>query len=105
MAGPRSPLKDNPLRNPGQSLDEEIQRVIDDRAMPQFAAIVVLWAIALIEWWAVWRDLPRRPWVFTLTALLGSVWLAFRFVRLRRKVGALKLGRDGERAVGQFLEG
>ena len=28
-----------------------------------------------------------------------------RIFRLRRKVRALKLGRDGERAVGQFLEG
>ena len=32
MAGPRSPLKDKPLRNPGQSLDEEIQSVIDEQA-------------------------------------------------------------------------
>ena len=32
MTGPRSPLKTRPLRNPGQSLDEEIQRAIDDRA-------------------------------------------------------------------------
>jgi hypothetical protein len=105
MAGPRSPLKDRPLRNPGQSLDEEIQRVIDERAMAPYAAIVVLWTIALIEWLSVWRDLPRQPWVFTLAALAGTAWLAFRIRRLRAKVRTLRLGRDGERAVGQFLEG
>ncbi|MBP1687739.1 MAG: hypothetical protein H6Q33_3882 [Deltaproteobacteria bacterium] len=105
MAGPRSPLKGKPLRNPGQSLDEEIQRVIDYQAMAPYAAIVVLWAIAVIEWFAVWRDLPRRPWVFTVAALVGTAWLAVRLVRLRQKVRALRLGRDGERAVGQFLEG
>jgi hypothetical protein len=105
MAGPRSPLKGKPLRNPGQSLDEEIQRVIDEKAMAPYAAIVVLWTIALIEWFAVWRDLPRRPWAFTVAALIGTGWLAFRLNRLRRKVRALRLGRDGERAVGQFLEG
>lgn len=105
MAEPRSPLKSKPLRNPGQSLDEEIQRVIDERAMAPYAAIVVLWAIAVIEWFAVWRELPRQPWAFTVAALIGTGWLAHRLFRLRRKVRALRLGRDGERAVGQFLEG
>lgn len=105
MAGPRSPLKGKPLRNPGQSLDEEIQRVIDEKAMAPYAAIVGLWAIALIEWFSAWRDLPRQPWVFTAAALIGTGWLAFRLFRLRRKVRALRLGRDGERAVGQFLDG
>ena len=105
MAGPRSPLKDRPLRNPGQSLDEEIQRVIDEQAMAPYAAIVMLWTVALIEWFAVWRNLPRQPWVFTATALVGTAWLILHIVRLRRKVRALKLGRDGERAVGQFLDG
>jgi hypothetical protein len=105
MAAPRSPLKSKPLRNPGQSLDEEIQRVIDDQAMAPYVAIVMLWTIALIEWFFVWRDLPRQPWVFTIAALIGTAWLIFRLVRIRRKVRALQLGRDGERAVGQFLDG
>lgn len=105
MAKPRSPLKDKPLRNPGQSLDEEIQRVIDEQAMAPMAAIAMLWAITLVEWTAVWRNVPRRPWVFTLVALTGTVWLALRVIRLRHKVRTLKLGRDGERAVGQFLDG
>lgn len=105
MTAPRSPLKNKPLRNPGQSLDEEIQRVIDSKAMAPYAAIVVLWTIALVEWLAVWRDLPRQPWVFTVAALIGSGWLAFRLAALKRKVRALRLGRDGERAVGQFLDG
>lgn len=105
MADPRSPLKAKPLRNPGQSLDEEIQRVIDDQAMAPYVVIVMLWTVALLEWFAVWRDLPRKPWVFTLAAMIGTGWLAVRLVRLRRKVRMLRLGRDGERAVGQFLEG
>jgi hypothetical protein len=105
MDGPRSPLKAMPLRNPGQSLDEEIQRVVDDQVVAPIAAIGMLWMVALIDWFAVWRDLPRRPWVFTLVALTGTAWLALRIFRLRRRVQTLKLGRDGERAVGQFLEG
>ena len=79
--------------------------MIDERAMAPYAAIVVLWTIALIDWLSVWRDLPRQPWVFTLAALAGTAWLAFRIHHLRAKVRTLRLGRDGERAVGQFLEG
>lgn len=105
MTGSRSPLKNRPLRNPGQSLDEEIQRVVDEQAMAPFAAIVMLWTVALIEWLLVWRDAPRQPWVFTIAALIGTAWLALRFIRIRRNVKALRLGRDGERAVGQFLDG
>lgn len=105
MAGPRSPLKASPLRNPGQSLDEEIQRVIDDRFMAPFAGALGLWAMALLEWFGAWRDIPRQPWTFTAVALIVTTWLAVQFLRVRRKVRNLRLGRDGERAVGQFLEG
>lgn len=105
MTGPRSPLKDKPLRNPGQSLDEEIQRVFDDQLTAPFMGISVLWVLVFVEWLAVWRDVPRQPWIYTGAALIGTVWLAIHVFRLRRKVRALKLGRDGERAVGQFLEG
>lgn len=105
MAGPRSPLKDAPLRNPGQSLEEEIQRVVDDQAMAPFPAIAALWALAIIEWLAAWGHFPRQPWTLTAAALLATAWYSARVARLRRKVKTLKLGRDGERAVGQFLDG
>jgi hypothetical protein len=105
MAQPRSPVKSKPLRNPGQSLDEKIQQVIDNQAMAPFAAIIMLWTVALIEWLLLWRDAPRQPWVFTIAALVGTAWLVHRFIRIRHTVKALKLGRDGERAVGQFLDG
>ena len=105
MTGPRSPLKTRPLRNPGQSLDEEIQRAIDDRATSPFMAIVGLWVVAGVEWLGTWRDLPRQPWWFTIAALAATGWLAWRVYRVRDHVGRLRQGRDGERVVGQFLEG
>lgn len=45
----RSPLKDNPLRNPGQSLDEEIHKIIEDDASPFFVAPIVSIIYAAIE--------------------------------------------------------
>lgn len=105
MADPRSPLKDKPLRNPGQSLDEEIQSFFDDKATLPFAAILGLWTVTFVEWVGYWRHVPRQPWVFTISALIATMWLAWRLIRVRARIRKLRLGRDGERAVGQFLEG
>ena len=105
MAGPRSPLKDRPLRNPGQSLDEEIQKITDDQAMAPFAAVISLWAVAFVEWVGAWNAMPRRPWIYTLVALAGTAWLLWRVMRARARVWQLRQGRDGEMAVGQYLEG
>ncbi len=105
MAKGRSPLKDSPLRNPGQSLDEEIQNVIDDQLMPFFLGVVLLWIMTLVETLSWWRNVPRQPWIYAVVALIGTGVLLRRVHSLRRRVRALRLGRDGERVVGQFLDG
>ena len=46
----RSPLKDKPLRNPGQGLDEELQRVVDDQTLPYFWFPAVFTLLAALEW-------------------------------------------------------
>jgi hypothetical protein len=86
-------------------LDEEIQRVLDDQATSPFIAIAALWAIAGVEWFGAWRDLPRQPWWFTIAAFGATLWLAWRVTRVRGHVRRLRQGRDGERVVGQFLDG
>lgn len=101
----RSPLKDKPLRYAGQSLDEQILRIFDDQAMPYVAAVAGLWAFAIVEWIATWRNLPRQPWLFTILAVGGTAWLAWLVARLRKRVRFLRLGRDGERLVGELLDG
>jgi hypothetical protein len=105
MTKGRSPLKASPLRNPGQSLDEEIRTVLDEQLLPYFLGVVFLWSLALVEAIGAWRDLPRRPWVYACVALMGTALLARRFLSIRRKVESLRLGRDGERVVGQYLDG
>ena len=100
----QSPLKSKPLRNPGQSLDEELQRVLDDQVTPYFWFAAVLSLLAALEWFGYLRNAPRQPVVFTTVAGAAVVIGAFRLWQLRKRVQRLKLGRDGERAVGQFLE-
>jgi hypothetical protein len=57
-----------------------------------------------MEWAGHWFDLPRYPVHFTIVTALVATWVVWRFWTIRRRVQALKLGRDGERAVGEFLE-
>lgn len=105
MTSNRSPLKGSPLRNPGQSVDEEIRRLIDDKTTSYFLVVAVIWAIALIEWIGLWRDLPRQPLVFTFLALAATACFAWNVVQTKKHIRKLRLGRDGELLVGQFLDG
>ena len=48
--------------------------------------------------------MPRQPLLYTLVALLLSCFAAYRIIPIRRRIKLLKQARDGEKAVGQFLE-
>lgn len=98
------PLKDRPLRNPGQSVDEEIDRVLNDQLLLYLLLPVLLWVFASMEWLLKWRHVPRMPGIYAAAALGFTLYGAVRFRGLRQHLRALQLGRDGERAVGQFLE-
>ena len=100
-----SPLKAKPLRNPGQSVEQAIDDLVVDRLLPYYILPMFFWIIAGIEWFAVYTNLPRYPVLYTATAALLSMIGGLRLWRLRTRIRALKLGRDGERAVGQFLDG
>ena len=100
-----SPLKSRPLRNPGQGLDEELEGLINDKAVIYCLVPVVLWTVAGIEWFATIRHTPRTPGIYAIAALFATFYGAWRLWRIRKRAQNLRLGRDGERAVGQFLQG
>lgn len=101
----RSPIKAPPLRFPGQSVQAEIETLLLEGVMPYFLGAVLALFVAALEWIAALNHTPRRPWFFTLAAALLWAAFAWRFLRVRTRVQQLRLGRDGERVVGQFLEG
>jgi hypothetical protein len=100
-----SPLKDRPLRNPGQSLDEALDRIAAEELLPYVLLPGFFWTLALVEWIARINSMPRSPGLYVIVAAVLTPWSAWRIWRLRRMVRGTKLGRDGERVVGQFLEG
>lgn len=104
MRNIRSPLKGRPLRNPGQSLDEQIRDVVSDYALgpASFALFMVL--VTALEWLKYYRSLPPEPLLYSLVAVPAFGYASFRLFRMRSEIKNLRLGRDGEKAVGQFLE-
>lgn len=100
----RSPLKARPWRNPGQSLDEEIQRIFDEEIVTLVSIAWISVVFAALEWVRWWRDAPYQPVMYTIAALGAVVFVAFRFMRARKRMRALQQGRDGEKAVGQYLD-
>jgi len=100
----RSPLTDAPLRYAGQSLDEEIQRVLEDDVFVYIMAAAFAIVLALHEWWRWYSNSPPQPIVFTVFAIGVFAYTVRKVVLAKRKLKTLRLARDGEKAVGQLLE-
>lgn len=100
----RSPLKDKPLRNPGQSLDEQFNDLAYDKIIGPLIVALYLLILAGLEWSRYYFPQEPRPVLYTAFALLGIGFGAFQLWRAWPRLRALKQGRDGEKAVGQFLE-
>jgi hypothetical protein len=92
------------LRNPGQSIDEEIERVIHDDFMTFFVLALVLWAIACFELIGKAAHWPRIPGIYAIAAAAATVFCVVQFIRTKKRVKHLKKGRDGEREVAEILD-
>jgi hypothetical protein len=99
----RSPLKSRPLRNPGQSVDEALGDSYDRLLMPLMLAAFLV-AIAAMEWFRHAMAVPLSPWLYTFFAAAAVVYATYRITKVLPEARQLRLGRDGERVVGQYLE-
>jgi hypothetical protein len=100
----RSPIKDKPLRLPGQSLEEERDKLFEDKIETPAVAVSVAVVLAIFEWWRYYFDVKPSPILFTLLFLGTVCFFGWRIWRLRPRFRSLRQGADGEKAVGQFLE-
>ncbi len=98
-----SPLKSSPLRQPGQSLSEKMADMVDEILL-YLVYIVVFVFLALNEWSKLYFNTPPQPLFWTLVAVIVGIYSIIKIMRLWKKVRNYKLGRDGERIVGESLE-
>jgi hypothetical protein len=100
----RSPIKDRPLRTPGQSLQEERDSLLIDRLLPALMISIMTIAFAGFEWIRFTTGSPPSPILFTAIAGIALAYLLWVLVQVVPKSRTLRQGIIGERAVGQFLE-
>jgi hypothetical protein len=100
----RSPLRDKPLRQPGQSLVEERAKLLEDKIEPWLFMAVFGVVLAGWEWYGYFVPRSPSPWLVTSIAAGAVAFAAWRVIRLRPRMKALRLGMEGERVVGQFLD-
>lgn len=100
----KSPIKQPPLRQAGQSVKEDIESIIDEKVYMWL--FIGAWAImlAVFEWFAWFLALPRSPLLFTAIPLLVVPYCIWKLVRIAHKLRDLNLGLEGEKAVGQYLD-
>lgn len=99
-----SPLKDKPLRNPGQSVEEQLEDFLYYRIFAPGIVALVIVVLAGVEWLKAWLKVPPSPRIYSVAAGVAVAYAIFQIWRAWPQLLALRLGRDGERAVGQYLE-
>lgn len=104
MAATRSPLKDRPLNLPGQSIDIALDQFVENHFVLPLVIVFTLTMVTVWEWYASLRHLPRQPWIFVSLSVVAIMAVVGYWRLMWNKAKALRLGRDGERAVGQFLD-
>jgi hypothetical protein len=68
-----------------------------------FAAYIVI-MLACLDWWRFYQNTPPAPKTMTLLAVIVVLFCGYRVYRIIKEAKQINLGREGERAVGQFLE-
>ncbi len=66
----KSPIKDKPLRYSGQSLDEALDKLVNEKAIYFVLASCITVTLAVMEWLRYYNNNPPSPKTMTVLALL-----------------------------------
>jgi hypothetical protein len=100
----KNPIKNLPMRQPGQSSREEVSKIFDDDVVPHFVVVVVFFVLAIFEWYRYFAKAQPHPVLFSLLFFLVLLIAIRKAVKIRPRIRQVTLGEMGEQAVGQLLE-
>jgi hypothetical protein len=100
----KSPLKEPLLRLPGQSIDEQIDLLLNEKLLSYLMCVLVFFLLASLSWIQALSQSPLHPWLMSVVAVPVIAYCAFRLQQTVKQLKQLKLGRDGERAVAEQLD-
>jgi len=102
---PRNPPSEQePLRNPGRSIDDELTRLRAHSGYGYLFFTACVLVLAIMEGWGYFFGLPRLPLLF---AGLVAIAALATFIQVRRgqaRTGRSHLDRDSKRLVEEMLE-
>lgn len=98
----RTPLKDRQLRRPGQSLESKIQSLQWNIAGHIGLSFLFI-ALAFLQWWQWYRNLPPNPVIFGIVAALIVVYSSVKIRQWKKQLRSYRQGLIGEREVSQIL--
>lgn len=100
----KSPIKERPLNNPGESLERRVQEIrYDEYLAPAIWATFAV-VMAGLEWWRWFFQTPLSPWAYTILAVAVVAYAVRKILKACSKVKNYEQGLEGEKSVGQFLE-
>ena len=99
----KSPIKEPPLPQAGQSLRQMRDDLFDKVVLWIFLGVAVV-SFAALEWFRKYCNMPPEPWIWTIIAVAAAGISAWRILKIRSELGNLSLGEKGERVVGQSLD-
>lgn len=100
----KSPIKEKTLRHPGQSLDEKLEKLVYEGAVKYYFIAVILLIWVGHDWLIYYLKSPQNPMFITVIALATVPFCIYKLIKIYKETRSVILGREGERAVGQFLE-
>jgi hypothetical protein len=100
----RDPIRESPLRDPGQSLREQIVDQTFDRIGPWLVSALFVVVMAAVEWIKWLSDAKHSPVVMTIIAGVVVLMAVVKARAAVSEIEQLKLGLRGERAIGQLLQ-
>ena len=100
----RDPISQAPLREPGQSLRENIESRFYETTVPWLAIAVLGVTFAAVEWFRWATAAAYQPFAITIVAIVIVGIAGWKIAQVRRLLPQWQLGLKGERAIGQFLQ-
>lgn len=101
----KSPIKDKPLRYSGQSLDEALDKLVNEKGMNYVFISCIAVSFAVMEWLRYYNNNPPSPKTMTALALLVASVSIYEIRKIMKQAKLIRQGRDGEKIVAESLDG
>lgn len=100
----KSPIKEKNLRNPGESVHNQLIDNMFDQVLFPAITIVMMLILLFLEWWRWYFELPPKPILLGIVITPIILYSSYKVFTGIRKSRFIRQGLDGEKAVGQYLD-